>query len=227
MKKAKIKILYAEDDEIRADLVKFSLEKEDFEVILAPDGDEAWIQYNESKPDILLVDLVMPGKDGLELIQSIREHNQQTYIVVYTVHGEAEKEVASLDAGADQFISKERSLEVLSAYMKRIREKIETYTNIPYLYQLSSTTTYNSITRELHINGQIVRLRGTEGRFLQLLCAKNHEVASKSYLIHGIWGNANKNKASELKKYASLVRSYLKSDSSLQIEFRDGGYMLF
>ena len=99
--------------------------------------------------------------------------------------------------------------------------------NISNLYILSPNTTYNSITRELYINGHIVRLKGVEGRFLQLLCAKNHEVASKSYLIHGIWGNANKNKASELKKYASLVRSYLKSDSSLQIEFRDGGYMLF
>ena len=65
-----------------------------------------------------------------------------------------------------------------------------------------------------------------DGRFLYLLCVKNHEIADKDFLIQGIWGKASANKESELKKYASRVRLYLNADPTLQIECRDGGYIL-
>lgn len=226
MDEAKISILYAEDDEFGAKLTKTILEKENFEVEIVSDGSEAWKAYKERKPDILLLDLDMSGKDGLEITRLVREHDQQTPILVYTTHGEPAKEVAVLDAGADEFINKERPPEVLIAYMKRVREKIKKYMNIPHLYRLSDHTTYNSITRELIIDGITTQLKTIDGRFLQLLCAKNHEVSSKSYLIHGIWGKADINKESELKKYASRVRTNLKTDPTLKIEFRDEGYIL-
>ena len=226
MDEAKISILYAEDDEFGAKLTKTILEKENFEVEIVSDGSEAWKAYKERKPDILLLDLDMPGKDGLEITRLVREHDQQTPILVYTTHGEPAKEVAVLDAGADEFINKERPSEVLIAYMKRVREKIKKYMNIPHLYRLSDHTTYNSITRELIIDGITTQLKTIDGRFLQLLCAKNHEVSGKSYLIHGIWGKADINKESELKKYASRVRTNLKTDPTLKIEFRDEGYIL-
>ena len=226
MDEAKISILYAEDDEFGAKLTKTILEKENFEVEIVSDGSEAWKAYKERKPDILLLDLDMPGKDGLEITRLVREHDQQTPILVYTTHGEPAKEVAVLDAGADEFINKERPPEVLIAYMKRVREKIKKYMNIPHLYRLSDHTTYNSITRELIIDGITTQLKTIDGRFLQLLCAKNHEVSGKSYLIHGIWGKADINKESELKKYASRVRINLKTDPTLKIEFRDDDYIL-
>lgn len=226
MDEAKISILYAEDDEFGAKLTKTILEKENFEVEIVSDGSEAWKAYKERKPDILLLDLDMPGKDGLEITRLVREHDQQTPILVYTTHGEPAKEVAVLDAGADEFINKERPPEVLIAYMKRVREKIKKYMNIPHLYRLSDHTTYNSITRELIIDGITTQLKTIDGRFLQLLCAKNHEVSGKSYLIHGIWGKADINKESELKKYACRVRTNLKTDPTLKIEFRDEGYIL-
>ena len=226
MDEAKISILYAEDDEFGAKLTKTILEKENFEVEIVSDGSEAWKAYKERKPDILLLDLDMPGKDGLEITRLVREHDQQTPILVYTTHGEPAKEVAVLDAGADEFINKERPPEVLIAYMKRVREKIKECMNIPHLYRLSDHTTYNRITRELIIDGITTQLKTIDGRFLQLLCAKNHEVSGKSYLIHGIWGKADINKESELKKYASRVRTNLKTDPTLKIEFRDEGYIL-
>ena len=226
MDEAKISILYAEDDEFGAKLTKTILEKENFEVEIVSDGSEAWKAYKERKPDILLLDLDMPGKDGLEITRLVREHDQQTPILVYTTHGEPAKEVAVLDAGADEFINKERPPEVLIADMKRVREKIKKCMNIPHLYRLSDHTTYNSITRELIIDGITTQLKTIDGRFLQLLCAKNHEVSGKSYLIHGIWGKADINKESELKKYASRVRTNLKTDPTLKIEFRDDGYIL-
>ena len=194
-----IRILYAEDDADGAKLTKMILEKENFEVEIAPNGAKAWDAYKKQKPDILLVDLDMPKIDGLELTRMIRENDRQTHIIVYTSHGEPSKEIAVLDAGADEFIPK-GSPEVLIAHMKRLRDTIKLCMNIPHQYQLSKHTTYNNITREVTIDGITKRLPKNEGRFLQLLCAKNHEIADKSYLIIGTWGKADKNKEPEVKK---------------------------
>ena len=222
----KIKILYAEDDTYGAELTKEILKREDFEIEIAIDGMVAWKKYKEWKPDILLLDLDMPKKDGLELTSTIRQHDQQTHIIVYTSHSEPTKEVALLDAGADEFISKDKPPQVLTAYMKRVRERIKKRMNIPYVYRLSAYSTYNRLTRELTINGTTTQLKKIDGRFLQLLCAKNHEIASKSYLIQGVWNKADINKESELKKYISHVRALLKADPTLKIEYQDNGYIL-
>lgn len=220
-----IRILYAEDDADGAKLTKMILEKENFDVEIALNGAKAWDAYKKQKPDILLVDLDMPKIDGLELTRMIRENDRQTHIIVYTSHGEPSKEIAMLDAGADEFIPK-GSPEVLIAHMKRLRDRIKGCMNIPHLYQLSKHTTYNSITREVTIDGITKRLPKNEGRFLQLLCAKNHEIADKSYLIIGTWGKADKNKEPEVKKYISRLRGYLKADPSLQIDHEGDGYIL-
>ena len=220
-----IRILYAEDDADGAKLTKMILEKENFDVEIALNGAKAWDAYKKQKPDILLVDLDMPKIDGLELIRMIRENDRQTHIIVYTSHGEPSKEIAVLDAGADEFIPK-GSPEILIAHMKRLRDRIKGCMNIPHLYQLSKHTTYNSITREVTIDGITKRLPKNEGRFLQLLCAKNHEIADKSYLIIGTWGKADKNKEPEVKKYISRLRGYLKADPSLQIDHEGDGYIL-
>ena len=220
-----IRILYAEDDADGAKLTKMILEKENFDVEIALNGAKAWDAYKKQKPDILLVDLDMPKIDGLELTRMIRENARQTHIIVYTSHGEPSKEIAVLDAGADEFIPK-GSPEVLIAHMKRLRDRIKGCMNIPHLYQLSKHTTYNSITREVTIDGITKRLPKNEGRFLQLLCAKNHEIADKSYLIIGTWGKADKNKEPEVKKYISRLRGYLKADPSLQIDHEGDGYIL-
>ena len=220
-----IRILYAEDDADGAKLTKMILEKENFDVEIALNGAKAWDAYKKQKPDILLVDLDMPKIDGLELTRMIRENDRQTHIIVYTSHGEPSKEIAVLDAGADEFIPK-GSPEVLIAHMKRLRDRIKGCMNIPHLYQLSKHTTYNSITREVTIDGITKRLPKNEGPFLQLLCAKNHEIADKSYLIIGTWGKADKNKEPEVKKYISRLRGYLKADPSLQIDHEGDGYIL-
>ena len=220
-----IRILYAEDDADGAKLTKMILEKENFDVEIALNGAKAWDAYKKQKPDILLVDLDMPKIDGLELTRMIRDNDRQTHIIVYTSHGEPSKEIAVLDAGADEFIPKD-SPEVLIAHMKRLRDRIKGCMNIPHLYQLSKHTTYNSITREVTIDGITKRLPKNEGRFLQLLCAKNHEIADKSYLIIGTWGKADKNKEPEVKKYISRLRGYLKADPSLQIDHEGDGYIL-
>ena len=103
----KMRILYAEDNKVDSELTKMILEEHEFIVDIAVNGEEAWDAYNRQKPDILLLDLYMPLKDGIEVIRLIRKKDPLTCIIIYTSHGEPEREIAALDAGADRFISKD------------------------------------------------------------------------------------------------------------------------
>lgn len=223
----KIRILYAEDDERGAMLTKMILEQHGYLVEIAPDGKKAWEAYKRQKPDILLLDLDIPEIDGVELSRLFREQDKETHIIIYTSHTEREREIAALDAGADEFFGKDKEPELLVRHLNRLRDRIIKKTATSHSYMLSSRTTYNSVSRILTIHGESTQLKSVDGRFLQLLCAKNQEIAAREYLIQGVWDKANTNKDSELKKYACRVRSCLKADPTLQIECRDGGYILF
>lgn len=117
-----MRILYAEDNELDAELTKIILEEHEFTVDIVTKGDEAWDAYNRQKPDILLLDLNLPQKDGIEVTRLIRQKDPHTHIIIYTSHGEPEREIAALDAGADEFIPKDRTPDVLIAHLKILRQ---------------------------------------------------------------------------------------------------------
>lgn len=222
----KLKILYVENDVFGAGATKLILEHENFEVNIAENGLEGWHRYKEWKPDILLIDLGMPVMDGLELTRLVREKDTQTHIIIYTSHGEPEKEIKVLDAGADEFVSKSRSPEVLVAHFNRLREKIVKCVNKPKVYYLSTHTIFNSITRVVTTDDDQQQLKNTESRLLQLLAAKINELVEREFILKGVWGNSSPGKDSEIKKYVSLLRKYLKNDPTLSIECRYGNYIL-
>ena len=82
-----MRILYAEDNKVDSELTKMILEEHEFIVDIAVNGEEAWDAYNRQKPDILLLDLYMPLKDGIEVIRLIRKKDPLTCIIIYTSHG--------------------------------------------------------------------------------------------------------------------------------------------
>lgn len=222
----KINILYAEDDPNCASLTKNILERKDFLVEIVPNGDIVWQTYQRNKPDILMLDLEMPGKSGIDMIRLVRAKDHLPPIILYSSHAEPKNEISALDLGANDFINKSCHPEVLVSRLKNIYERICQKINNPHIYKLSTRTIYNSVARTLTIDNQSIVIKSNDARFLQLLCAKNNELAEKEYLLERMWGKASYNKGSELKKYASHVRDYLKLDESLEIVCHQGGYSL-
>ena len=227
----KMRILYAEDNKVDAELTKMILEEHEFIVDIAVNGEEAWNAYNRQKPDILLLDLYMPLKDGIEVILLIRKKDPLTCIIIYTSHGEPEREIAALDAGADKFISKDRPPNVLIAHLKALRQKMVTRLNAPHIYELSSITTFNVVARTITIQGEVTLLSSSEARLLQLLCAKNNQIADMDYLMQGIWKGATLGKRKRIKEYVCRIRQPLKKDLSIKIEYigndYEEGYILY
>jgi len=226
----KMRILYAEDYELDAELTKILLEEHEFTVDIAANGQEAWDAYNRQKPDILLLDLDMPQKDGIEVTRLVRQKDPHTHIIIYTTHGEPEREIAALDAGANEFIPKDRTPDVLIAHLKILRQKMIAPLNIPHVYELSPITTFNTVARTLTIQGEIISLGSGEARLLQLLCAKSNQISHMDYLIKGTWGGGIFGKRNRVKEYVSRIRKALKKDPSIRIEYiensHEEGYIL-
>lgn len=220
----KMRILYAEDYELDAELTKILLEEHEFTVDIAADGEKAWDAYNRQKPDILLLDLNIPRKDGIEVTRLIRQKDPHTHIIIYSSHGEPEREIAALDAGADEFIPKDRTPDVLIAHLKILRQKMIAHLNLPHVYELSPLTTFNAVARTLIIQGETILLGSGEARLLQLLCAKSNQISHMNYLMKGTWAEGFFGKRKRLKEYVSRIRKPLKKDPSIRIEYIGNDY---
>lgn len=224
---SKYRILYAEDDKRTASTTKEILEMEGLCVEIADNGNQAWELFQTMKPDLLLLDLELPEKSGLDLVQLVRKQNTQIPIVLYTTHTSTANFVTALENGANDFIDKNSDPEILTVKLKGILKRITQNGGKPYIYRLSSSTLYNSSSNILSIDGKQRKLTPMEALCLKLLCVKMEEIADKIYLLEGLFNIGHRQKEGDLRRYISHLRKYLQPDPTVVIENRrDCAYCL-
>lgn len=224
---SKYRILYAEDDKRTASVTKEILETEGLYVEIAYNGKQAWEIFQTMKPDLLLLDLELPGKSGLDLVLLVRKQNTQIPIILYTTHASTANFITALESGANDFIDKSSDPEILSVKLKEILKRITQNGGQPYIYRLSSSTLYNSSSNILSVDGEQRKLTPMEALCLKLLCVKMGEVADKIYLLEGLFNIGHHQKEGDLRRYISHLRKYLQSDPTIIIENRrDCAYCL-
>src|SRR5699024_2320967 len=123
-----MKILVVEDEKPIADILKFNLEKEGYEVICVHDGNEAIEIAEEEEPDLILLDLMLPGKDGYEVLREIRKTQTMPIIMVTAKDSEIDK-VLGLELGADDYVTKPFSNRELLARVKANLRRSEEHTS--------------------------------------------------------------------------------------------------
>ena len=224
----KVDVLYAEDDDKMASVVKKLLEDNEFHVRIACDGRRAWDIFQRSIPDLLLLDLEMPRKDGLEIVKLVRKVNKRVPIVFYSSYMNVEKELEAIKLGADDCIRKGCPMELLLEKLRSIYRRVIRDEGSPQIYFLSETTKFNAVVGLLVINGKNLLLKSMDARLLHLLCVKMHEIASNDYLIRGLWGNYSyAEKGNALRKGISRLRDILEVDTALVVGNSFGeGYFL-
>ena len=224
----KVDVLYAEDDDKMASVVKKLLEDNEFHVRIACDGRRAWDIFQSSIPDLLLLDLEMPRKDVLEIVKLVRKVNKRVPIVFYSSYMNVEKELEAIKLGADDCIRKGCPIELLLEKLRSIYRRVVRDEGSPQIYFLSETTKFNAVVGLLVINGKNLLLKSMDSRLLHLLCVKMHEIASNDYLIRGLWGNYSyAEKGNALRKGISRLRDILEVDTALVVGNSFGeGYFL-
>jgi len=189
------RILIVEDEPDQQELLRYNLAREGYSVSCAADGREALAMLRDVEPDLILLDLMLPGLDGLEVCRKVR-HDPATAnvpIVMLTAKSEDSDVVTGLELGADDYVTKPYSPRVLLARVKAVMRARLSGASADFS-MTEQTIQYRDLVIkperfEVTLAGELVRLSGTEFRMLALLAAKPGRVFTREQIIKQVHGD--------------------------------------
>jgi DNA-binding response OmpR family regulator len=214
------KILLVEDDPNLGLLIQDYLQlKGKFDVVLCTDGEEGLRAFTKQSFDLLILDVMMPKKDGFTLGKDIRKINQEVPIIFATAKGMIEDKTQAYNLGGDDYITKPFRIEELllriNALLKRAEnaerreDKQSTFKVGAYDFDYSAQV--------ISINGSQQKLSTKEAELLRLLCLKQNEVLTREEALLNIWHDDNYFNGRSMDVFLSKIRKYLKDDPSVEI----------
>jgi DNA-binding response OmpR family regulator len=227
-----IKLLLVEDEPVLAGVVKETLEANGFQISHAENGQQGWDQYLSFRPEVCVVDIMMPRKDGMSLVKDIRAVDEQTPIIFLTAKSETQDVIKGLQTGADDYIKKPFSLEEL---MLRVRTLVKrAQPNNPGAVAQGSngvyllgTYTFDHNRQELRHEKELIRLSLRESDILKMLAERLNVTTHRKSILLELWGDDNFFNARNMDVYISKIRKYMQHDPAVQlINVRGLGYKL-
>jgi len=188
----KSKLLLIEDEDALAYTLKIFFEKKNFNVEIVKDGEDALFQAESTKPDVVILDWMLPNLSGLEICRQIRTTKdiKKTPIIFLTAKGEEEDKLRGLDTGADDYITKPFSqMELLARINALLRRSNPSHLDDELSYK--NTITMNLKTHRVKREGKNVRLNPKEFDLLRLFLENPGKVFSRDQLLDQIWDNIN------------------------------------
>jgi two-component system response regulator MprA len=183
-----VKILVVDDERAVRESLRRALELEGYEIELAGDGNEALSTLGRDEPqaDAVILDVLMPGLDGLEVCRRLRATGNRVPVLMLTARDEVQNRVAGLDAGADDYVTKPFALEELLA---RVRALLRRTADTDGGEVLSfGEVTLDLGTREVRRGGRLIELTRTEFALLELFLRNPRQVLTRSIIFERVWG---------------------------------------
>lgn len=186
MKKAKVLVVDDERDII--ELVSYNLEVEGFQVISATAGEKALELVDQENPDIIILDLMLPGIDGLDVCRELKKNDRTSSIpvVMLTAKGEESDIVIGLELGADDYITKPFSPRVLVARVKALLRRIESKKEDRKIIKIEQLS-IDLIRHQVAYSGQALLLTSTEFNMLSLLAQNRGKVFTRDQILDRVW----------------------------------------
>ncbi|AEW02610.1 DNA-binding response regulator [Niastella koreensis] len=183
-----MKILLVEDEAALASMLNKGLKEAGYEVTVAPDGLIGHEMAIKNQFDVMVLDIMLPGLNGIQLCKQIRRQQIDTPILMLTALGTTENIVAGLDSGADDYLVKPFHFAELEARLRTlIRRKSAGNAIQPEVLQIGNLT-LNINTRSASLNGDPVPLTATEYRLLEFMMHNRGRVLSRMELLENVWG---------------------------------------
>jgi len=184
------KILVVEDEADIRDLIHFNLFKEKFDVDVCEDGYGALEAFHRFNPDLVLLDLMLPGKSGLDICREIKEINKNCLVIMVTARGEEEDIIKGFEMGADDYISKPFSPKVLIARVKAVLKRstnsaIEKSNDMDVVY---GTFSIDLGRRKFSLENNEIELTYSEFQIMELFLKKPGQVFTRSKIVDLIRG---------------------------------------
>jgi two-component system, OmpR family, response regulator TrcR len=213
---SKINVILAEDELALGTIIQESLESRDFKVRLCGDGQKAWESYQQQKPDVLVLDVMMPKKDGFSLAAEVRKTDPYTPIIFLTSKSQTEDVVKGFGLGANDYIRKPFSMEELIVRIKAHLDKIRIRQSQSDWIALGKY--------EFHATRQLLKLAESEqpltsreSQLLQILLENANDITDRTKILNQIWGSDDFFNARSMDVFITKLRKKLQDDPTIQI----------
>ncbi|MBE0423078.1 MAG: response regulator transcription factor [Lutibacter sp.] len=220
-----VKILLAEDEPSLGQIIKESLETRNFEVLLCADGEIAYKTYKRENPLLLVLDVMMPKKDGFTLAKEIRIENPDIPIIFLTAKSQTEDVVQGFNLGGNDYLRKPFSMEELIVRINALLKRGD-YENGSNLIKIGQYL-FNVKNQTLVLNDATETLTHRESELLHHLIQHKNQVLERSFILKKLWGDDDFFNARSMDVFITKLRKKLKDDPSIQIiNVRGYGYKL-
>ena len=210
-------VLTVEDDKDILELITYNLEREGYEVTGAITGEDGIDAARSEKPDLILLDLMLPGIDGLEVCRRLKADPDTAHIpiVMVTAKGEETDIVTGLELGADDYVTKPFSPRELASRIRAVLRRTDMPTPVPKTaIPIDDRLEIDFRQREVIADGERIRLRPTEYRLLYHLVNNAGWVMTHEMLLSKVWGYAYRDDTHLLRVYITYLRQKIEPDPS-------------
>ena len=207
------KILIADDEQLMRQLVIDFLKPEGYEIVEAGDGKEAWEKYRSEHPDLILLDVMMPGYDGWTVCREIRRESTVP-IMMLTAKGEEIDQLFAYDLGVDEYITKPFSPKILVAKIKALLRRVQAEEEQPQA--AAEGVSIDRDARQVVIDGKNVDLSPTEYKLLNYLMTNAGKALSRRQILNKVWNY----------EYYGDLRTVDTHINRLRIKLGDNGYVI-
>lgn len=220
-----MRILIAEDEIATAKAIKLLLEKAKYTVDIVHNGIDAWDYISAGSYEVIVLDIMMPGMSGLEVLSRIRKNGMSTPVLMLTAKAEIEDRVAGLEAGADDYLPKPFATNELIARIKALGRRSENYSDS---VKKAGNLVLDGNRYEMRVNGSSVSLTNKEYQLMELFILHPGYVFSTEHLMDKIWGFDTNSDIDVVWTHIGFVRKKLRSiNADVEIKtIRGSGYSL-
>jgi two-component system, OmpR family, response regulator MprA len=224
-----MRILVVDDEPAVREALERALKLEGYEVALAADGVQALQALDEGPPDAVVLDLLMPRVDGIELCKRMRHNGDRTPVLMLTARDAVADRVSGLDAGADDYLVKPFALPELLARVRALlrRAKNEDGQNSSEALRFSDLE-LDPLSFEVHRNGRRIELTRTEFLLLELFLRHPRQVLTRSVIFENVWGYDFGPRSNSLEVYMGYLRRKTEAQGEPRLlqTVRGVGYVL-
>ncbi|HTM92038.1 MAG TPA: response regulator transcription factor [Flavisolibacter sp.] len=213
----KTKVLYVEDELFLAKIVSETLQGRGYDVILESDGGKAVSQFTKEKPDVCVLDIMLPNKDGFAIADEIRDKDGQVPIIFLSAKSQTSDVVNGFKTGANDYIRKPFSIEELIARIENVlKHKNTTIAEETEEVKIGEYT-FNTKRQTLHHTVEQRKLSYRESELLKLLYENRDKIVERSEILTLLWGSDSFFNSRNLDVYITKLRGYLKFDPAIEI----------
>ncbi len=223
----KEKILIVDDEKDIVKMLDYNLQKEGFKTTLAYDGEEALDKAAVNQPDLIILDLMLPGLDGLEVCKTLKKEQKTSNIpiIMLTAKSQETDKIVGLELGADDYVTKPFSPRELIARIKAVLRRAKEKETVPELLKVGDLTVDLSKIA-VSVKNKPVELTAKEFELLKTLIKAKGRVLSRDYLLDTIWGfdNAMEIQTRTVDVHIRTLRKKLKNEAKRIVTVKNYGY---